>query len=73
MYRIYWTHRNIAEGMFTDSLTTALRICEEKRQAGYTFVSMVSENPDVVGKSGVDGIINGKLPDGEEYTWRKRR
>ena len=54
MYRIYWTHRNIAEGMYTNSLTTALRICEEKRQAGFTFVTMVSEDPNSVGQPGVD-------------------
>ena len=28
---------------------------------------------EVVGKFGADGVKNGKLPNGEAYTWRKRR
>jgi hypothetical protein len=31
------------------------------------------EHSDNVTKPGVDGIVDGKTPDGEEYTWRKRR
>lgn len=26
-----------------------------------------------IGKMGVDGVINGKLPNGDPYTWTKRR
>ena len=36
-----------------------------------TFVTMVSENPDSVGKSGVDSIKNGVCPDGVLYDWNK--
>ena len=28
---------------------------------------------EVVGKFGADGILNQKLPNGEAYTWKKRR
>jgi len=28
---------------------------------------------EFVGELGVDGVINGKLPNGEEYQWFKRR
>ena len=28
---------------------------------------------EVVGKFGADGVLNGKLPNGESYIWRKRR
>jgi hypothetical protein len=35
------------------------------------FVTMVSENPDSVGKSGVDEIKNGLCPDGVPYDWNK--
>ena len=74
MYKIYWTDfTNTPQGIYTNTLDGALRICEEKRSAGYTFVTMVSENPNSVGKSGVDEIKDGVLPDGTEYTWRKRR
>jgi hypothetical protein len=73
MYRIYWTHRNVAYGIYTSTLTGALRICEEKRKAGYTFVTMVSEDPNSIGRPGVDSVEDGRLPSGEDYTWRKRR
>ena len=74
MYKIYWTDfDNQSQGIYTSTLTGALRITEEKRQAGYTFVTMVSEDPNSVGRPGVDSIEDGQLPDGTEYTWRKRR
>ena len=74
MYRIYWTDStNTPQGIYTNTLTGALRITEEKRKEGYTFVTMVSEDPNSIGKPGVDSIVDGVLPDGSEYTWRKRR
>ena len=74
MYRIYWTDStNTPQGIYTSTLQGALRITEEKRQAGYTFVTMVGEDPNSVGRPGVDSIKDGVLPDGSEYTWRKRR
>ena len=38
---------------------------------GMTFVTMVSENPDSVGRPGVDSVVDGKTPDGVAYTWNK--
>lgn len=74
MYKIYWTDStNIAQGIYTSTLPGALRICEEKRRAGFTFVTMVSEDPNSIGLPGVDSVEDGVLPDGTEYTWRKRR
>lgn len=74
MYKIYWTDfDNQAQGIYANTLTRALRITEEKRQAGYTFVGMVSEDPNSIGKSGVDSVEDGVLPDGTAYTWKKRR
>jgi len=74
MYKIYWTDfTNTPQGIYTNSLTGALRISEEKRRAGFSFVAIVSENPDSVGKAGVDSVEDGVLPDGEDYTWMKRR
>ena len=74
MYKIYWTDfSNTPQGIYNNTLTGALRICEEKRRAGFTFVTMVSENPNSVGKPGVDSVEDGVLPDGEDYTWMKRR
>ena len=74
MYKVYWTDfTNAPQGIYSNTLDGALRICEDKRKAGYSFVTMVSENPDSVGKPGVDSVKHGLLPDGELYTWKKRR
>ena len=74
MYKVYWTDfTNTPQGIYTNTLTGALSITEEKRQAGYTFVTMVSEDPNSVGRPGVDSIEDGVLPDGTDYTWKKRR
>ena len=74
MYKIYWTDFDgQSQGIYTSTLTGALRITEEKRRAGYTFVTMVSEDPNSVGRPGVDSIEDGVLPDGTDYTWKKRR
>lgn len=74
MFKVYWTDfTNTPQGIYTSTLTGALRICEEKRREGFTFVTMVSEDPNSVGRPGVDEIVDGRLPSGEEYTWKKRR
>ena len=54
-------------------LNKALKMTEELRREGNTFVTMVSEDPNQIGKPGVDAVEEGVLPNGEEYTWRKRR
>ena len=53
-------------------LMNELRQCRKSGQA-ISFIGMVSENPDLVGESGVDEVSNGMCPDGEPYTWKKRR
>jgi hypothetical protein len=37
------------------------------------YVAMVGENPNQVGRMGVDAVEDGKLPSGEAYTWKMRR
>jgi hypothetical protein len=37
------------------------------------FVTIQLNGSEVVGKFGADGIIDGKLPNGEAYQWKKRR
>ena len=74
MYKVYWTDfTNTPRGIYTSTLQGALRISEEKRREGFTFVTMVSEDPNSVGKPGVDSVENGVLPNGDDYTWKKRR
>ena len=37
------------------------------------FVTIQFDGMEVAGKFGADGIIDGKLPNGEIYKWKKRR
>lgn len=37
------------------------------------FVTIQFNGSEVVGKFGADGILDGKLPNGESYRWKKRR
>jgi hypothetical protein len=73
MFKIYytdpvtdWSHAHNA-----DTLKEALQYTESFRKLGMTFVAMVSEHPDSVGKPGVDSVVDGKTPDGVAYTWNK--
>ncbi len=72
MFKIYWTdHDNTVHGQEASAIVQALQITKEKRDAGYTFVTMANENPQHVGKQGVDTIVDGKTPDGHAYEWSK--
>lgn len=53
------------------NLTDALREVERLRKDGHKFVTMVSESSDMVGQAGAAGVKDGKLPSGEDYTYRK--
>ena len=74
MYKIYWTAPNGAACSkdYLD-MVEALTEANHLRTAGRAYVAMVSENPNQVGAMGVDSIKDGKLPNGDAYTWRKRR
>ena len=37
------------------------------------FVTIEFDGKQVVGKFGADGILDGKLPNGEAYKWKRRR
>ena len=72
MFKIYWTSAdNEACSQNETLLTRALDIVKEKRNAGYSFVTMVAEDPNHVGKPGVDAVVDGKTPDGQAYEWSK--
>jgi hypothetical protein len=75
-YTIYWTicDGKTATSCNTDDLSEALRITEGLRKNPQcSRIAWCSENVDQVGNPGVDSIKDGKTPDGEEYTWVKRR
>lgn len=71
MFKVYWTYAGEAHSRDFENLSEALKECETLRQADRSFVTMVSENPNSVGKPGVDSIVDGKTPDGEKYDWNK--
>ena len=72
MFKIYWTGtHNEACSQNEELLTKALGTVKEKRDAGYSFVTMVAEDSRQVGKPGVDAVVDGKTPDGHDYEWSK--
>lgn len=76
MYKVYYTAGDGSANSMTfdlDQMSEALQSTQGLRNMGHTFVTMVCENSDQVGKMGVSAVENGKLPDGSDYTWRKRR
>ena len=74
MYKVYWTATD-GQACSEDynEMVEALTQANYLRTIGRSYVAMVSENPNQVGKNGVDSVENGKLPSGEEYTWKMRR
>ena len=74
MFKVYWMSE-LDEACYQDfeDMSAALNWTQFLRDKGRTFVTMVSENPNSVGEQGVDSVIDGKLPDGNDYEWKKRR
>lgn len=56
-------------------MTEAMAFVREKRAAvGTSHVDMVNEPEGMVGTKDAGGAVqDGKLPDGSDYTWMKRR
>ena len=75
MFKIYFTNEYGEARSYDESvLTVALETVEGlRRQSRYSYVTLMSENPNCVGKPGVDTVVDGKLPDGSNYEWKKRR
>jgi hypothetical protein len=74
MYKVYWT---AADGSARSEdyveMVAALTEANRLRNEGRAYVVMASENPNQVGRMGVDSVENGHLPSGEAYTWKMRR
>ena len=75
MFKVYWTdsYGKDAQSEDFEDLTTALKASAFHRSLGRRFVTMVSEDPNSVGKPGVDSVVDGVLPDGNIYEWKMRR
>ena len=72
MFKIYWTDpTGQPQAQDESQLQAALKLVEDKRKEGMTFVTMVADNPHHVGKPGVAAVENGKVPDGHDYDWSK--
>lgn len=72
MFKIYWTDAaGQVHGQEAAAIVEALQITKTQRDAGHTFVTMASENPENTGKPGVDTVADGKTPDGQDYDWSK--
>jgi len=75
MFKVYYTDpvTNWSHAVDTATLLRALEVSEGMRKLGMSFVTTVCEDPNQVGKSGVDSINDGVLPDGLEYVYKCRR
>ena len=74
MYRVYWTEGdrpNTPCMSNFDELTKALDYAQMLRSCGYDFVTMCSQDPNSVGKPGVDTVKDIKNYDG--WISRKHR
>jgi hypothetical protein len=73
-YTVYWTVGRLACSEVTYDMAAAMRKVEELRRSPvFSAICVAAENPNQVGKMGVDAVVDGKTPDGEAYTWVKRR
>lgn len=71
---IFWLRTDGTAGhidMSEHGLTKALSYAEGQRKLGARHVTISTENPDNVGKPGVDSLVDGKTPDGHDYEWSK--
>lgn len=59
---------NLATHEF-NSLDEAMAFAKELGE----FVSIQFDGKEVVGVFGASGVVNGKCPDGIDYSWKKRR
>ena len=55
----------------TEMIMALARIGELRKQADVRHVVMSSEPVEMVGKLGVDSIVDGRTPDGHVYDWSK--
>jgi hypothetical protein len=64
MYRVYYTDSESghANGVSVRELQAALARCEQLRDYGYWYVTMVSDYQHMVGKPGVSGPGTSYVP-----------
>jgi len=64
MYKVYYTDPETGQalGVTVNELQAALARCEQLRDYGYWYVTMVSDYHDMVGKPGVSGPDGNYVP-----------
>lgn len=76
---VYWTDKDSKTPCSRflsgdgDNLSDAINFTHSLRQQNHRHICYSSFNTDMVGEMGVNTIVDGKLPDGSDYTWKKRR
>lgn len=70
MYIVVW---NDAEGKYYEREFDNLGPAMDWAKALALFVTIKGNNMEIVGKFGVDAVVDGVCPDGVEYSWKKRR
>lgn len=79
-FMVFWIDKVPASDRFQpnarhfemNEMSIALSFMEDLRKAGAQFVTMASQTANLVGKQGAVGVKDGKLPNGEVYTYTKR-
>ena len=56
----------------TQEFETLALAMDWAKQSG-EFVTILINGMELVGRFGADSIVDGKCPDGIDYTWKKRR
>jgi hypothetical protein len=70
MYKVIW---NDVSGVQHEKEFVGLDLAMDWAKTLAYFVTITGNGYDIVGKFGVDSIVDGKCPDGADYTWMKRR
>ena len=65
MYEVNWKDHSVE---FVE-LSEAMKFSKELN----CYVTIKGNGMEIVGIFGADSIVDGKCPDGEDYTWKKRR
>jgi hypothetical protein len=74
LFTIYWTNSGYAWSEDSYDMKYALKRMEDLRNTpGCRAITMCAENPDQVGKMGVDKVEGLTLPDGQEYVYKTGR
>ena len=75
-YVVFWLGSGTPLSKEFSDMGRALTFCQELRNhkgGDITHVVMSVDNVDQVGGMGVNAVVDGKLPDGSNYSWTKRR